>query len=40
MKKEVKKVEDFRDEWVKSENIKNELMNGTFDEKKYVGSLS
>ena len=39
MKKEVKKVEDFRDEWVKSETIKNELINGTFDEKKYVGRL-
>ena len=25
MKKEVKKVEDFRDEWVKSETIKNEI---------------
>ena len=39
MKKEVKKVEDFRDEWVMSETIKNELLNGTFDEKKYVGRL-
>ena len=39
MKKEVKKVEDFRDEWVMSESIKNELLSGTFDEKKYVGRL-
>ena len=39
MKKKIKKVEDFRDEWIKSETIKNELMNGTFDEKKYVGRL-
>ena len=30
---------NFRDEWVKSETIKNELMNGAFDEKKYVGKL-
>ena len=39
MKKEIKKIEDFRDEWVKSETIKNELLNGKFDEKKYVGRL-
>ena len=39
MEKEVKKVEDFRDEWVKSEIIKNELLKGSFDEKKYVGRL-
>ena len=39
MKKKIQTVEDFRDEWVKSEIIKNELMNGTFDEKKYVGRL-
>ena len=35
----MKKVEDFRDEWVQSETIKNELLNSTFDEKKYVGRL-
>ena len=39
MKKKIVVVEDFRDEWVKSETIKKELMNGTFDEKKYVGKL-
>ena len=39
MKKSIKKVENFRDEWVMSETIKKELMNGTFDEKKYVGRL-
>ena len=39
MKEKIKNVEDFRDEWVRSETIKNELMNGTFDEKKYVGRL-
>ena len=27
MKEKIKKVEDFRDEWVKSETIKNELIN-------------
>ena len=28
MKEKIKKVEDFRDEWVMSESIKNELLNG------------
>ena len=39
MKKKIVVVEDFRDEWVMSETIKNELMNGTFDEKKYIGRM-
>lgn len=39
MKEKIKTVEDFRDEWVMSETIKKELLNGTFDEKKYVGRL-
>ena len=39
MKEKIKKVEDFRDKWVMSESIKNELINGTFDEKKYIGRL-
>ena len=39
MKEKIKKVEDFRDEWVKAETIKNEILSGTFDEKKHVGRL-
>ena len=35
----MKKIEDFRDEWVMSETIKKELINGTFDEKKYAGKM-
>ena len=39
MKEKITTVEDFRDEWVMSESIKNQILSGTFDEKKYVGRL-